>query len=542
MTKRTQTGEREEINALEVSLSGFYVISMKAMAIGVAIVFVLNVATPTDFIFERFADLRATAGSSYVPVVARRLAILFLIILSIAFPSLFIMRGLLRPIRRCLVRMKSGLHVTDTNMEQARRRIINVPFIFVGIYVGMWVFFPALIFLAAYLIRFMDARTAAVFAIRASMVGFITSSVAFYRIEEYCRKGLIPLFFPEGRLAALKGGQRLVIGRRIRWFYGMGTVLPLVILLVTLVTVQLELVPGSMSAQEYGLRIILFAVVLSGIFLASAGVLNRLVVRSIVAPLKNMLQVNARIREGDYNARIQVVSNDEIGVLGDSANAMIQGLAERKTLRTAFGRYVTPEIRDEILSGRIPLEGERREGTVMFADLENFTPFVENNPPEEVMRSMRIYFTRMQQAIRSQRGLVIQFAGDEIEAVFGVPIYFETHADAAVHAALEMRKALEVLNRERKAEGKVPFAHGIGVHSGSVLAGNSGSEEQSAYCLIGNTVNVAARIEGLTRNMGCDILVSQETVKQLNVPPPMEQQPSCRVKGFSQPVTVYRLL
>ena len=224
--------------------------------------------------------------------------------------------------------------------------------------------------------------------------------------------------------------------------------------------------------------------------------------------------MNARIREGDYDARIQVVSNDEIGVLGDSGNAMIHGLAERKTLRTAFGRYVTPEIRDEILSGRIPLEGERREGTVMFADLENFTPFVENNPPEEVMRSMRTYFTRMQQAIRSQRGLVIQFAGDEIEAVFGVPVYFETHGDAAVRAALEMRAALEILNRERTAQGKTVFAHGIGIHSGSVLAGNSGSEEQSAYSLIGNTVNVAARIEGLTREVGCDILVSEETVKQ----------------------------
>ncbi len=542
MTKGMQPGENEGINASNVSLTGLYVIGMQAMAIGVAIVFVLNVATPTDFIFERFAELKAAAGSSYGPIVARRLFVLLLIILLIAFPSFFIMRNLLRPIHSCLLGMKSGLSVADAKLALARRRIINLPFFFVGIHVSIWLFFPALIFLASYLLRFMEARTAAVFAIRASMVGFITSSVAFYRIEDYCRKGLIPLFFPEGRLAEQEGGQRLIIERRIRWFYGMGTVLPLVILLVTLITVQWELAPGSMSAREYGLRLILFAVVLSGIFLASAGVLNRLVVRSIVAPLKNMLQVNARIREGDYNARIRVVSNDEIGVLGDSGNAMIQGLAERKTLRTAFGRYVTPEIRDEILSGRIPLEGERREGTVMFADLENFTPFVENNPPEEVMRSMRSYFTRMQQAIRAQRGLVIQFAGDEVEAVFGVPVYFENHAEAAVKAALDMRKGLEVLNRERTARGKTAFAHGIGIHSGSLLAGNSGSEEQSAYSLIGNTVNVAARIEGLTRDVGCDILVSEETVRQLRVPPPMEQQPSCRVKGYSKPITVYRLL
>jgi class 3 adenylate cyclase len=148
----------------------------------------------------------------------------------------------------------------------------------------------------------------------------------------------------------------------------------------------------------------------------------------------------------------------------------------------------------------------------------------------------------MQQAIRKHRGLVIQFVGDEIEAVFGVPVYFENHADAAVSAALEMRTALEVLNRERTAEGKTAFAHGIGVHSGSVLAGNSGSEEQSAYSLIGNTVNVAARIQGLTRSVGCDILISEETVKHLSVLPGMEQQPPGRVKGYSKPITVYRLL
>ena len=542
MKKTERTGEGGEKSASEVSLTGLYTISVTAMAIGVAIVFVLNMATPTDFMLERFSNLRAAAGPSYAPAVARRFAVLFLIILVIAVPSLFIMRGLLRPVSHCLMRMKDGLEVEEGRLEQARRRIINLPFFFVGIHVCIWVLLPALIFFVSYLIRFMDVRTAVVFSIRASMVGFITSSVAFYWIEDYCRKGLIPLFFPEGLLTGLRGAQHLPIGRRIRWFYGMGTVLPLVILLVTLITVQWELVPGSMPAREYGIRIIVFTVVLCGIFLVSAGILNRLVVRSIVAPLENILDVNTRVRQGDYEARIKVVSNDEIGVLGDSGNAMIRGLAERETLRNAFGQYVTPEIRDEILSGRIPLEGVRREGTVMFADLQSFTPFVESNPPEEVMRSMRAYFTRMQQAIRLHRGLVIQFAGDEIEAVFGVPVYFENHADAAVRAALDMRKALETLNRERTAEGKVAFAHGIGIHSGSVLAGNSGSEEQSAYCLIGNTVNVAARIQALTREIDCDILVSHQTVEQLTVSLKMEQQPSRRVKGYSKPITVYRIL
>ena len=255
-----------------------------------------------------------------------------------------------------------------------------------------------------------------------------------------------------------------------------------------------------------------------------------------------MLGQVEKIRKGDYSVRVPVVSNDEIGMLGDAGNRMIRGLADREMIRTAFGKYVTPEIRDEILSGRIPLEGERREATVLFADLRNFTPFVENNTPEEVISGMRKYFTAMHKAIRKHKGVVLQFVGDEIETVFGIPIPFEDHADAALKAALDMRRALETLNEERNSQGKPAFAHGIGIHSGFVLAGNSGSDEQSAYALIGNTVNIASRIQGLTKKLGYDILVSQETVDRLKENYPMEVQSPRSIKGYSKPVVVHRVI
>ncbi len=149
----------------------------------------------------------------------------------------------------------------------------------------------------------------------------------------------------------------------------------------------------------------------------------------------------------------------------------------------------------------------------MFADVRNFTPFVENNPPEEVISGMRAYFTAMHRAIRRHKGVVLQFVGDEIEAAFGIPLPFEDHADAALNAALDMRQALEALNAERSSQGKPAFAHGIGVHSGYVLAGNSGSDEQSAYALIGNTVNIASRIQGLTKELKCDILITKPCLR-----------------------------
>ncbi len=525
-----------------ISLRGLYLISVLAMGIGITVVFVLNFATPTDFILKQFADLAQKKGLAYVLEVGKRLIGFFFLITVIGSPTLLVMRRLLRPISRCLSSVRAGQNPPSDMALKARRRVINLPFIFIGFNVGMWILIPAVVFFLAYVMDLMNLRTSVVFAVRASMVGLIASSIAFYRLETYSRRELIPFFFPKGRLADLKGAGRIPILRRIRMFYRLGTMVPMTILLVTLITLQWELDTSVMSVEEYGRRIIIFTIVLFGVFFISTGVLNRLVSKSIAQPLENMLDAMRKIRDGDYSTRIRVLANDEIGVLGDAGNVMIKGLAEREMLRTTFGKYVTPEIRDEILSGRIPLEGERREATVMFADLRNFTPFVETTPPEEAISGMRAYFTAMHRAIRLHRGLVLQFVGDEIEVVFGVPVHFEDHSDAAVLAALEMRRALKELNRQRSIQGKPAFAHGIGIHAGNVLAGNSGSDEQSAYALIGNTVNVASRIQGLTKELGCDILASQKTIEQLQGSFSMDKEPPRLVKGYSRPIIVYRIL
>jgi adenylate cyclase len=147
----------------------------------------------------------------------------------------------------------------------------------------------------------------------------------------------------------------------------------------------------------------------------------------------------------------------------------------------------------------------------------------------------------MHRVIRRNQGLVLQFVGDEIEAVFGVPVHFEGHAKAAVQAALQMDQALEALNRERSAQARAPLSHGIGIHSGMVLAGYTGSEDQPAYALIGDTVNVASRIQDLTKEVECTILASQETVKQLTSGYHVDEQPARLVKGYSRPIVVYRI-
>ena len=261
---------------------------------------------------------------------------------------------------------------------------------------------------------------------------------------------------------------------------------------------------------------------------------------SVANPLRQVEGAMAEVERGELGGVCPVLANDEIGAVAEGFNRMLAGLRERETIRETFGRYVTREIRDEILAGRASVEGQLEEVTVLFADLRDFTPWVERTPPREVVGDLNEYFTEMEAAIRAQRGLVLQYIGDEIEAVFGAPLRAADHADRAFAAALEMRRRLAALNARRAAAGKPPLRNGIGIHTGTVLAGNIGSAERLTYALVGYAVNLASRIQGLNKELGTDILVSEETRGRLRGPAALEALPAVRVKGKSVEVSVYR--
>lgn len=263
--------------------------------------------------------------------------------------------------------------------------------------------------------------------------------------------------------------------------------------------------------------------------------------RNLKRVISIQLEVLEDVANGNYDTRVPLVSNDEFGQIAAKTNDLIVGLRERDVCYMSFGKYVTPEIRDRILNDHIPVNGERTEGTLLFSDLRDFTRYVDTTEPEEVIQSMREYFTAMEKAIRKYHGIVLQYVGDEIEAVFGVPIKLEDHPDLAVQAALEMRKELVKLNQGRARNGKAPFKHGIGVHTGKLLAGNTGSLERLSYALIGGTVNLASRIAGLNKIFGSDILLSGATVERLHRKFSMTEEDEQMVKGYSKPITVYRV-
>ena len=265
--------------------------------------------------------------------------------------------------------------------------------------------------------------------------------------------------------------------------------------------------------------------------------------KNLSAILSLQLEVMEDISHGNYDAWVPVVTNDEFGLIAAKTNEMIKGLKEREFCQISFGRYMTPEVSDRILRGEITLEGELRDVTILFCDLRGYTTLVEGSEPREVVHFLNEYFTEMEQTIKQHKGIVLQYIGDEIEAVFGAPEDLPNHPEMAVAAALEMRKRLKDLNRKRESTGKNAIAHGIGIHTGKVLAGSVGSPDRLAYSMVGDTVNSASRIQDLNKTFGTDILISENTNELIKGKGfDLSSLGKVSLKGKSEDLEVYKII
>ena len=214
---------------------------------------------------------------------------------------------------------------------------------------------------------------------------------------------------------------------------------------------------------------------------------------------------------------------------------------ERDFIRETFGKYVDDKVRDEILSKNISLDGEFKEVTVLFADLRGFAGLVNSTPPKEVVRILNHYFKEMSEAIKKHHGLVLQFIGDEIEAVFGAPVSLEGHQQLAVKAALEMQRRLSAVNIKLINQGFDPLSHGIGIHTGKVLAANIGSPDRLSYAMVGEAVNIASRLQELNKMFGSDILISATTNDSVTNFIKTVKLPLTKPKGFDEAIEIYKI-
>ena len=430
--------------------------------------------------------------------------------------------------------------------DEVRRRALLVPAFFAALSFTGWVLAAFIWGLFAPLLAgdFEPIRSLRQMFGILFVSGTSVAALIFFATERLWRAEL-PRFFPEGNLGAI-GAPRLSVRARMLTMFLLMSLLPLAVLSVAALTRANALLGADAEAAEaiiWNLIVVVAALAAGGLFVSLR--LATLVAGSVAGPLRDVQQAMAQVERGALEARCPVVSNDEIGAVAEGFNRMVGGLRERETIRNTFGKYVSPEVRDEILAGRVSLAGALREVTILFADLRDFTPWVESTPAPEVVADLNEYFTAMDGAIRAHRGLVLQFIGDEIEAVFGAPVSDPRHAEAAVRAALEMRRRLAAWNDARRAAGKAALRHGIGIHTGTVLAGNIGSSERLSYALVGDAVNLASRIQSLNKDFSTDVLVSGVTRSLLDgkIEPAFELRPlpSVKVKGKTTEVEVYAL-
>lgn len=216
----------------------------------------------------------------------------------------------------------------------------------------------------------------------------------------------------------------------------------------------------------------------------------------------------------------------------------IETLEERKQLMNIFGQHVSPEVVDKLLNQNVDIESEIKHVCVMFLDIRNFTSFSENKSPVEVVNFLNTLFEFMIQIVNQNNGIINKFLGDGFMAVFGAPLSNGKDCVNAVQASIEILEKVKEYNETGKI---LPTKIGIGLHSGDAVTGNVGSDLRKEYTVIGDVVNLASRIEQLTKQYGEQILISEDVLQKANSFDYREID-TVRVKGRINPVKIYTVL
>jgi len=236
----------------------------------------------------------------------------------------------------------------------------------------------------------------------------------------------------------------------------------------------------------------------------------------IFSPLAKLERALTRVAKGDYAHLLDERGRDEISAFAKSYNDMVRELKEKAWMKASLGKVLGPQAAAHLLQHRLQLGGEMREATILVCDLRGFSRLSEKLPPKLLVGLINDYFTAMVEVIQKNKGMVDKFVGDMVLAVFGHPVPLENARKAALTAARELIHRCDALNDSLQLSSDLHLENSVGLHCGPVLAGTIGSPERMEYTVMGLTVNVAVRMEKMTRELGVRLAASGEFVQHLD--------------------------
>lgn len=420
-------------------------------------------------------------------------------------------RGLFR-LRRWLVEERPA-----TPAE--KRTLLRAPLRLFALQLAFW--FVAAAFFGVFNGRY-SVELGVQTAVGVAITGMTTAACAYLLTERVLRSAAV---------RALADGmpEELVVpGVAIRSVlaWGLGTALPLVGLVAIGIA---ELADGTpATASELAVAM----VVLGAIGLVVGLLAVTLAARATAAPVDAVRTAMARVRGGDFSARVPVYDGTQVGLLQDGFNDMAEGLAQRERIREAFGTYVDPDVADQVMHRGVNLDSREVEVTVVFVDVRGFTRDAERRPARDVVERLNRLFETIVPIVHRHGGRVDKFVGDGLMAVFGAPRELDDHADRAVQAALEIERAV---GAGRAGDIEI----GVGVSTGPVIAGNIGAPDRLEFSVIGDAVNVAARVEAATRETGDTVLLTEATADALSAAVPLVERRGVGLRGKSEPVRLF---
>jgi class 3 adenylate cyclase len=220
-------------------------------------------------------------------------------------------------------------------------------------------------------------------------------------------------------------------------------------------------------------------------------------------------------------------------------NASLEKKRLRDQQRELISKFATKEVADDLMTSGFSLGGKHVEASALFCDIRSFTSIAETIEPAETIELLNDYYTLMMDAIGREGGIVNQMVGDGLMAIFGAPVPSPDHRERAVLAACQMVELIHLFNAEQAAQEKVQIQIGVGIASGNVIAGYTGTERRATYTCVGDTVNVAARLESHTKELNRAILIDENTRAGLGEAIAVEPQGAVQMKGKAQPIEVY---